>query len=94
MKINIKARLRNKTFLISAITLIVSFVYKLLTLFGVVADISENEIIDVLSIGVNLLALLGVVVDPTTTGIFDSDRVMTYYSEYDAQYDEEVTSGE
>ena len=80
MKINIKARLKNKTFLISAVTLAVSFVYKLLALAKIVPAISEYDILELCGLCVNVLALAGVIVDPTTHGISDSDRAMTYYS--------------
>ncbi len=72
MKINIKARLKNKTFLISATTLLISFIYKLLAVLDIVPAVSENEMLELLGLGVNLLAFLGVVVDPTTQGLSDN----------------------
>ncbi len=83
MKLNIKARLRNKTFLITAVTLTVTFVYQLLSLLGVVPGVSENQVTELLCMGINMLAFLGVVVDPTTEGIGDSKRALTYYTQYD-----------
>lgn len=85
MKINLKARLKNKTFVISVAVLIVSFVYKVLSLFDFVPSISENEIAEVINMGVDILALMGVFVDPTTKGISDSDRAMTYYTDEDVR---------
>ncbi len=81
MKINIKARLKNKAFLLSAITLTVSFFYRLLSLADVFPSVSENEVLQLTGIFVNILAVIGVVVDPTTEGFSDSDRAMTYYSD-------------
>ena len=89
MKINFKARLRNKTFLISAGVLIVSFIYSLLSLFGVVPSVREQQITELFTMGVNLLALCGVVVDPTTKGFNDSDRAMTYCAPCDESKVEE-----
>ena len=89
MKINFKVRLRNKTFLISAGVLIVSFVYSLLALFDVVPSVKEQQITELLSMGVNMFALAGVVVDPTTSGFGDSERAMTYYTEYDCRQETE-----
>lgn len=80
MKINVKARLRNKTFVVSAVALIVSFVYKVLSLFEIVPSVSEVEALDAIGFFINILAFFGVVVDPTTKGVSDSDRAMTYYS--------------
>ena len=78
MKINFKARLRNKTFIISASALIVSILYRVLLLLGVLPSVTEDEISEIIAMGVNVLALAGVVVDPTTDGIADSDRAMSY----------------
>lgn len=89
MKINLKARLKNKTFIVTFATLIIAFVYQLLSMFEVVPRVSESTIVNLLGMVVNLLAGLGVIVDPTTDGINDSDRAMTYYTENDAR--EEIT---
>lgn len=83
MRINIKARLRNKTFVLSALALVISFVYGLLSMFDVVPSVGEKQLTEVLTIGVNILAFIGVLVDPTTKGINDSDRAMTYYTDND-----------
>ena len=89
LKLNIKARLKNKTFLISISVLIVSLVYRVLSLMDVFPSISESEILELVSMAVNVLALVGVVVDPTTEGINDSERAMTYFTEKDVRWLEE-----
>ncbi len=89
MMLNIKARLKNKTFLISVSVLLVSLVYKALGMFGVVPDVSENELLELMSMCVNVLALFGVVVDPTTEGFSDSKRAMTYCTDTDVRLLEE-----
>ncbi len=83
MRINIKARLKNKTFLLSFSALIIAFAYQVLSLFGIMPEISENEVVNVFSIAINILACVGVVIDPTTDGMNDSDRAMTYFTDYD-----------
>ncbi len=80
MKINFKARMKNKAFIIGFATLLVSFVYKLLAAMDIVPAVSESEILELIGLVINVLALVGVVVDPTTKGISDSDRAMLYYS--------------
>lgn len=80
MKINWKARLKNKAFLISFSALIISFVYKVLELFEIVPKIPESEVFDYITIIINILGLLGVVVDPTTKGLSDSERALTYFN--------------
>ena len=81
MKINIKVRLRNKAFVISMVALVVSFVYKVLSLFDIVPSVSEVQILDAAAFFINILAVLGVLVDPTTKGVSDSDRAMPYLNE-------------
>lgn len=88
MKINWKARFKNKAFVLTFVTLIIAFVYQILSLFGVVPSISEDSITNLITIGINFLATIGVLVDPTTDGIYDSDRAMTYYTDEDARIGE------
>lgn len=83
MKMNFKVRFKNKTFVFTFATLIVAFVYQILGIVGVVPSVSEDTIINVITIIINLLATLGVLVDPTTEGIEDSDRAMTYGTDRD-----------
>lgn len=85
MKINWKARFKNKTFIITFVTLIVTFVYQIIGLFEIVPSISESTIANVLTVIVNILAGLGVLVDPTTPGTADSERALTYYTDEDVR---------
>lgn len=74
--INFKIRLKNKTFLLSFLSALLSFVYIVLSAFDVVPKITQNDI-QLIFIGlVDILALLGIVVDPTTKGISDSCDVV------------------
>ncbi len=94
MKINIKARLQNKAFVISLVTLVISFVYKILAAFEIMPAVSEYEVLSLFDMAVNVLALMGVFVDPTTEGIYDSDRAMTYCTDCDVRKKEEVNADE
>lgn len=78
MKLNWKLRLQNKTTLVTLITLFITFIYQVLAMFGVVPKVSQDEIISTIGLLVNILVVLGVVVDPTTNGISDSDTAMSY----------------
>ena len=78
MKINWKLRLKNKTTLTALILGIVALVYQVLGVFGVVPKISQDELTTVIGMVINLLCLLGIVVDPTTDGVSDSARALTY----------------
>lgn len=78
MKINWKARFRNKVFLFALAGLVVSFVFDLLAMFEVIPAISESMVMQLVDIVLLVLTAVGVVTDPTTPGLQDSDRAMTY----------------
>ncbi len=80
IKINWKVRFKNKTFLVSMGALVISFVYEVLSMLQIVPAISENEVLQLLYIVINILGVMGVIVDPTTKGIGDSERALTYYN--------------
>lgn len=77
---NLKLRLQNKVTLTAIIMAVISLGYQLLGMFGIVPAISESQLVEVAGMVINLLVLLGIVVDPTTKGIKDSERAMTYDS--------------
>ena len=76
MNINWKLRLQNKATLTTIILAIVAFVYQILGLFGVVPSISQDTIINLVGLVINLLVGFGIVVDPTTSGVNDSKLAM------------------
>ena len=78
MNINWKLRFQNKTTLTAIILALVALVYQVLGLFGVVPKISQDELTTVIGMVINLLCLFGIVVDPTTDGVSDSARALTY----------------
>ena len=78
MKINWKLRLQNKTTLLALIGAIVALVYQVLGIFEIVPAVSEDSVISATAVIINLLVALGVVVDPTTSGVSDSTRALCY----------------
>lgn len=78
MKINWKLRFMNKTTLTAIILAIISLVYKILNLAGIIPEIEQQEIINVVLMVIDLLVLLGIVVDPTTAGVSDSTQALSY----------------
>ena len=78
MKFNWKVRFRNKVWLSMFLSLIVGFVFNLLKLFDVVPVFTENMVLNILNQVLTFLGLIGVLVDPTTAGLEDSTRAMTY----------------
>ena len=83
MKINWKVRFRNKLWLGSFLSMIVSFIYSMLSLFDVFPDLTENTVLELLNQALTFLGLIGVLVDPTTAGIGDSERAMRYDEPWD-----------
>lgn len=83
MKLNWKVRFRNKTWLSMFISLIVGFVFNFLKLFDIVPVVTENLIMNIVGQVLTFLGLIGVIVDPTTEGVKDSNRAMTYEVPWD-----------
>ena len=78
--INWKVRIKNKTFWITLIPAMVMLIQALGNLFGFSVDLTivgENliKVIEALFI---VLVILGIVNDPTTIGISDSEQALTY----------------
>lgn len=78
--INWKVRLKNKTFWMSAIPAVLLLVQTAAALFGFTLDLDAlgDKLLAVVNALFALLTILGVVVDPTTQGVHDSQRAMEY----------------
>ena len=83
MKINWKVRFKNKVWLGSFFSLVVGFIYSLLALFDVFPAVTQNLVVQLLNQVLTFLGLIGVIVDPTTAGLEDSDRAMGYEVPWD-----------
>lgn len=77
---NIKLRLKNKTTLIAIVATTVAFLYQIAGILGIVPPISQEALMQGLGAIINLLAILGILVDPTTAGVKDSVRARGYYA--------------
>lgn len=87
-KINWKVRFKNKTWLTMFLSLIIGFIFNLLNLFDIYPAFSKNQVTEIISQVLTFLGLIGVLVDPTTAGLNDSDRAMTYDEPWDDQKEE------
>lgn len=78
--INWTVRFKNKTFWLALIPAALLFIQAVATVFGFELDFGElgNNLTAVVNTIFALLAVLGVVVDPTTKGTSDSEQAMTY----------------
>ena len=68
---NFKDRFKNKTFLVSLAAAVIGFTYQILGLFDIVPAISQDQVTQLVGILINILAGIGIVIDPTTPGISD-----------------------
>lgn len=82
MKINWKVRFKSKAFWLTFVPTVLGFVYAILGALGVVPKISKDSIEALIIAVIGILASLGIVVDPTTEGVEDSERAMSYDEPY------------
>ena len=59
------------------------FVYSMLALFDVFPEITQSLVLQLMNQVLTFLGLVGVLVDPTTAGIGDSDRAIGYIEPWD-----------
>lgn len=80
MTINWIARIKNKAFWVALVPALLLLVQVVLAVFGVEIDLGElgNRLLAVVNAVFAVLAILGIVTDPTTAGIGDSKRALTY----------------
>lgn len=80
MKINWLVRIKNKTFWLALIPALLLFAQSVAALLGISLDLSgvSDKLIAVIEAAFTVLVILGVVVDPTTSGIGDSEQALTY----------------
>ena len=78
--INWKVRIKNKSFWIALIPAVLLVVQVFAALFGfdLATDAMEVKLLACANAVFALLTVLGIVADPTTDGIADSDLAMTY----------------
>ena len=80
MKINWLVRAKNKAFWAALIPAVLLLVQAVAALIGVSIDLGEigDKLLQVVNAIFTVLAILGIVTDPTTTGTGDSERALTY----------------
>ena len=78
--INWKVRMKNKNFWLSLIPALLLLIQAVAYVFGFSLDLSEmgDKLLAVVNALFAVLALLGIVTDPTTAGVSDSAQALTY----------------
>lgn len=80
MKINWLVRLKNKAFWVAIIPAVLLLAQQVCALFGVELNVAgvSDQLIAIVGTVFSVLALIGVVNDPTVAGMSDSEQAMTY----------------
>lgn len=80
MKINWKVRFKNKVFWVAMIPMALVLVQQVCALFGVTVNVSalSDQLVEIVGTIFIILGLLGIVADPTTNGVSDSEQAMEY----------------
>lgn len=78
--INWTVRIKNKNFWLAIIPAILLLVQVVGNVFGFALDLGDlgNKLLEVVNALFAVLAILGIVTDPTTAGVGDSAQAMTY----------------
>lgn len=78
--INWKVRIKNKAFWLALIPALLLLIQAVAYVFGFSLDLSEmgDKLLAVVNALFAVLALLGIVTDPTTAGLGDSPQALTY----------------
>ena len=78
--LNWTVRFKNKTFWLAFLPALLLLVQVVAAVFGFTLDLGElgDRLLDVVNALFAVLALLGVVADPTTKGVGDSSQALTY----------------
>lgn len=86
--INWRVRIKNKAFWIAFIPAVLMVAQNVLGFCGVSFDATtlSNELIALVGSVFSVLALIGVVNDPTTAGMSDSKQALTYDKPKDDKY--------
>lgn len=78
--INWEVRIKNKAFWVAFIPAVLLLVQVVAAVFGFTLNLGElgNRLLDVVNAAFSVLAILGIVANPTTKGITDSTQALTY----------------
>ena len=78
--INWKVRIKNKMFWVALIPAVLLLAQVVAAVFGFTLDLGElgNQLLTVVNAVFGVMAVLGVVTDPTTAGVSDSAQALTY----------------
>ncbi len=85
MKINWTVRFKNKNFWLAMIPALILVVQTVAALFGFSLELGDlgDKLLAIVNAVFTLMAILGIVTDPTTEGVGDSNRALAYNEPWD-----------
>ena len=80
MNINWRVRIKNKAFWVALIPALLLLIQQVCGVFGVTLDFGElqAQLVAIVGTVFALLAIMGIVADPTTKGMGDSEQALSY----------------
>ena len=80
MKINWKVRIKNKSFWMAIVPMMILLIQQVAKIFGYEIDMMQlgEQLIALIGTVFAILALIGIVNDPTTKTLSDSEQALTY----------------
>ena len=80
MKINWKVRIKNKSFWMAIVPMMILLIQQVAKIFGYEIDMTQlgEQLVAVIGTVFGILALIGIVNDPTTRKLSDSEQALTY----------------
>lgn len=78
--INWMVRIKNKAFWVALVPAVLLLIQVVAAVFGYTLDLGDlgNKLLDVVNALFGVLAIVGIVTDPTTAGLTDSEQALTY----------------
>lgn len=78
MKINWKVRFQHKPFLVSLFALVLLLAQQVSSMFGYDITIYSQQVTELFNTILAIFVLLGIVIDPTTNSVSDSEQALNY----------------
>lgn len=78
MRINWKVRIQHKQFWVSLIALLIVLANQIAGIFNVDITVYNGQVTSISETILSILALLGIIIDPTTSGVSDSEQALNY----------------
>ncbi len=78
MKVNWKVRLRHKQFWVSMVALLIVLANQIAGVFSYDITFISEQVTQISETVFMILALMGIIIDPTTKGVSDSSQALLY----------------